>query len=38
MGIFGNEWVKFPHVEIVDGEMAAEKRYEYSKVETLNGT
>jgi hypothetical protein len=36
MSIFENEWVEFPHVDFVDGEMAAEKQYEYSRLETFN--
>jgi hypothetical protein len=38
MSIFENEWVEFPHVEFVDGEVAAGKRYKYLRLETLNVT
>jgi hypothetical protein len=38
MSIFENEWVELPHVDFVGGEMAAEKWYEYSRLEFYNGS
>jgi hypothetical protein len=38
MSIFGNERVEFPHVGLVNEEVAAGKKNEYSRLEPLSET
>jgi hypothetical protein len=35
VSILRNEWVEFPHVELVDEVLAARKKYEYTRLRPL---